>query len=415
MKLFVLMIASALMVNAGAPEMLARAVGSGDLEAVRRLLDTGVDPNARTAAGDTALSIALNMDQQSALELLLAAHADPNAPLHNRPVRNPSYPALEYAARAGYTRAVFSLIAAGADVNARGPGGRTALHLAVEGGRYDVLHLLLQHSADVNLRDDEGAAPIDDAIWRGLTDAVALLIAHGARVDDPDPLTGATPINEAAYRGFTPIVQFLLAFHPDLQTVDKKGHGPIVNAILMHQQDTAILLLKSSPEKPPLLLQEAMHTAVSGDHSSVVDFLLANQVSANGGLPGGYTPLTAAAWSGSAKALDVLLTHGADPNLRDANRSTPLENASLKGFTTAVDKLVAHGAEINFVNVDSGATALYAAASFGKLPVVKLLLEKGADPAICANRKTPWQAAKENGFDDVANELGLRAGGTCRP
>lgn len=44
-----------------------------------------------------------------------------------------------------------------------GPGGRMALHLAVRGGRADLVSLLVRHGADAGVRDDDGNTPLDIA------------------------------------------------------------------------------------------------------------------------------------------------------------------------------------------------------------------------------------------------------------
>jgi ankyrin repeat protein len=51
------------------------------------------------------------------------------------------------------------LINAGAEINARGEHGRTALHIAAAWGHLDVVQLLLAHGADPVIRDDEGLTP----------------------------------------------------------------------------------------------------------------------------------------------------------------------------------------------------------------------------------------------------------------
>jgi ankyrin repeat protein len=59
---------------------------------------------------------------------------------------------------------------------------------------------------------------------------------------------------------------------------------------------------------------------------------------------------------------------------------------------------------------DSGATPLYNAASWGKLDVARLLIEKGADVnARNKSGKTPLAAAEENGFPEIAAALRARA------
>jgi ankyrin repeat protein len=88
-----------------------------------------------------------------------------------------------------------------------------------------------------------------------------------------------------------------------------------------------------------------------------------------------------------------------------------LELASLGGFSAITSILLDHGAQVNHVNDDSGVTALYVAASFGRNDAVKLLLKRGAHPNACGKKqKTPFQAARENNYEDVALELHLHGG-----
>src|SRR5262249_31811715 len=127
---------------------------------------------------------------------------------------------------------------------------------------------------------------------------------------------------------------------------------------------------------------------------------------ANDLLPSGSTPLDVAASAGAIKVVHALLDKSADPNISGRNEATALEDASLKGLDSIVGMLLDHGALVNRLNSGSGTTALYAAASFGKGEVVKLLLNRGANPNLCGNdRKTPYMAALENGYGEVATQL----------
>jgi ankyrin repeat protein len=146
----------------------------------------------------------------------------------------------------------------------------------------------------------------------------------------------------------------------------------------------------------------------------MVEALLRQGAGANDTLPSGATLLDAAASVGAANAVRVLLNHNADPNGQGRNGRTPLEEVSLRGFCAIAEMLLDHGARVNEVNTESGTTALYAAAGFGKGDVVKLLLQRGAHPNACGKgRTTPYKAARDNGFLDIAAQIQNYGGSTA--
>ena len=400
-------------------ELLAKASRQGDLKTAELLLSSGVNPDEPDRYGATPLYYASSANQVDMVQLLLAYHADPNAPVKmNRPKddTNPPNGALQYAAGYGNIRILSTLLAAGAQVNTKGAEGRTALHFA--GTQVAVIHLLIEHGADVTVRDSEGVAPLDQAVWNGSLDAVAILLAHGARLNEAEPATGATPINEAAYRGQTAIVGYLLRFNPDLAAPDNRRHTPLENAIRFRHEDSAMLLLEAeAKERPAEFFAAIMDPAIKKDESAFVAKLLEHGVSVNETLASGSTPLETAALAGSAKVARLLLESGADPNRSGRAGASPLENAALQGYDAIAALLLDRGAGINHINTASGATALYDAASFGRSSVVRLLLERGANPSLCGpQQKSPYQAAVANGNTDVATILeSHHAAAACKP
>ena len=391
-----------------AGQMFKKAAKDGDLQTIETLLAIGFDPNAPVdRVGYKPLWYAISSGNAEVVELLLAAHADPNA----KPVDGLFYATpLRLALQQRNLRIALDLIEAGAHV--KGDDGRTALYYEVRSVHLDAIRLLIEKGADINVRDSEGASLLDDAVWTGSVDTVALLLAHGARLDEPDPETGATPINEAAYRGNAEVVQYLLQFHPNLEIADKRGYVPLDNALRMGREDAALLLLEAEPKAPHTSLGNLMDAASRRNEARVVEALLRRGVPVNATLPSGSTPLQAATLAGASKAVQLLLDNGADPNV-----GAPLEDAALKGYESIVSLLLDHGALVNHADDDSGATVLYAAASFGKAAVVKLLLSRGANPNLCGkNRKSPYQVAFDNGYVDVAAEIKLDGGdNSCQP
>jgi ankyrin repeat protein len=100
-------------------------------------------------------------------------------------------------------------------------------------------------------------------------------------------------------------------------------------------------------------------------------------VDARGG--DGNTPLIIAVARSDPEWTGFLLNKGADPNLAGKNGDTPLIVASRIGFDEAIGWLLSLGAKVDGAN-KMGETALITAVQQRQTPIVRLLLEAGADP-----------------------------------
>lgn len=131
------------------------------------VLALGPDLNAIDANGQSLLHIAVNNDAGTVLGKLLAARANPDvrAKCETAP-EDPRVTPLACAVVRGSVTGLDSvrrLIAAHADLNARGPDGSTPLMLAAGNGDADVTAALLAAGADPALRDARGKAALDYA------------------------------------------------------------------------------------------------------------------------------------------------------------------------------------------------------------------------------------------------------------
>jgi ankyrin repeat protein len=112
----------------------------------------------------------------------------------------------------------------------------------------------------------------------------------------------------------------------------------------------------------------------------------------------------ATTWPDSSSApvqmVDLLLSHGADPNVALTDRSTPLHEAAIRSpfaFQIA-DLLIAKGAKVDPPD-RFGRTPLWWAAIGQDDRVVDLLIQKGANPNTADfRRETPLHAAAGNYF-----------------
>jgi len=121
---------------------------------------------------------------------------------------------------------------------------------------------------------------------------------------------------------------------------------------------------------------------------------LVRQALAQGANPNAHQPcrhcrfnkpaLVAASELGLTHIVELLLAHGAHPDITDFERYTPLILASMYPHMDTLRLLLAAGADPNLPG-RHGRTALFAAASFGHLAAVDTLLAAGADPDIAVS------------------------------
>ncbi|TRY62668.1 hypothetical protein TCAL_04635 [Tigriopus californicus] len=174
-----------------------------------------------------------------------------------------------------------------------------------------------------------------------------------------------------------------------------------------------------------------LHGAAQGGHPEMVKLLLSNGAKVDALTDTDYTPLHLAASGGHEPIVDILLQNQADPNISTTAglNGTALHYAAGKGHEAIVSKLISHsGCNINQLSDDcctplyyavlgnhanivadlihakatvndsdcEGTTPLHGAAQFGLLPIVKMLIEAGADKAAKDRfNRTPEDLAKE--------------------
>ena len=158
---------------------LALAATNGSAALVEALLAAGADAETASPGGDTPLMVAARTGRVDVLRLLLDAGAAV-APTETWKGQT----AVMWAAAEGHAAAVQTLVAAGADVEARSNGRLTPLLFAVREGQTDAVRALLRAGADVNAPARDDTTPLGLAVINAHYELAGLLLDAGA---DPNP------------------------------------------------------------------------------------------------------------------------------------------------------------------------------------------------------------------------------------
>ncbi len=276
---------------------------------------------------------------------------------------------LQHAAAIGSVHEVRRHLSAGADVNARDRGW-TALALAAEYGRGDVIPILIEAGAEV---DDIGSntkhvTPLALAARGGNDQAVAALLDAGANPEVRGAPPSEMPALEAAVAGrHLSTVRLLLSRGASPDGEGEPKWPPLVRAAT--NNDVAIIreLLEHGAGENREVLNLAADYAT--DQSAVKAY--ETLVDA-----GAETELIDAAAAGSLRVVDRLLNEGANPNERSAWDATPLYAAASEGHAKVVERLLSAGAETDKESFEW--SPLAAAAHEGHDDVVRALLDAGA-------------------------------------
>ena len=198
--------------------------------------------------------------------------------------RAASEPELIQAAAAGDAERLVRLLRAGANLEARGNGERTALLAAVQSNQVAAARALIQAGASVNAKDAIGDSPYLLAGARGRTEILRLTLDAGADLKSTNRF-GGTALTPACHYGHVETVRVLLATKVAIDQVNRLGWTFLLEAVILGDGGPA--------------------------HVEIVNRVVAAGARVNLADAQGVTPLAHAQARGQARVVEILLRAGA--------------------------------------------------------------------------------------------------------
>jgi len=200
------------------------------------------------------------------------------------------------------------LVKSGVDVNLSTADGKTALMLAAQQGRKDLIRELLDAGAGINVTNTRGGTALMYAALAGDTASSYLLLERGAKVNSQSS-NGWTALMIAAVKGYDELVSLLLDRGADPNLPDIYDWTPLMRAAYENRLAIVRTLLASKG----------------------VDLTAVNEY--------GATALHQSAERGYLQITQLLIDGGADPQAKDRDDRTPVMLARARGHVDVVDLL----------------------------------------------------------------------------
>jgi ankyrin repeat protein len=333
---------------------LVDAAKNGDAAAVRALIAGKADVNATAADGTTALHWAAQRDDAAMVEALLRSGAKATA------ATRLGVTPLNLAATNGSAAIVTRLLSAGADPNTALPDGETVLMTAARAGNVDAVRALLDRGADVRRKEPaKGQTALMWAAADNNAGVVTLLVERGADVKERSKSGSFTPYLFAVRGGHLDATRALLDAGVDVNESLPDGTSALVLAVINAHYELASVLLDRG----------ANPNAEGQGWTALHQIAWSRRHNAGFNLPG---PVA----TGGVDSLDLvrkLVAKGADVNARQ--KKEPRD-----GNRNLLNRL--------------GATPFLLAAKSDDLPLMRALLDCGADARLATNNgTTPMMAA----------------------
>ncbi|XP_015788937.1 uncharacterized protein LOC107365878 isoform X2 [Tetranychus urticae] len=327
--------------------------------------------------------------------------------------------------------------------------GYSPIMFAVKSSRIDVIEKMIKYGFHVNIQAQDGLTALHLAAQSGKDELIRILLTAKADPMIPGGAKKEYPIHILIRKvkgpNSGPISSLLKACPEEMRlATDLEGYIPLLYAVEMQNTGLVRELLSVKPKlqldvKRKKFGDTAVHIATRKRDIEMFRVLLEYGANVNAQNRDGQTPLHLVACDSEDNWIKFLQSHSADSNICDAQDRTPLFLIVEKGLARRVDYMIEKfGASINCRPMDgktlvhaavksktvelplsfikkgiaiktpdrNGSRVIHTAADYGHVDLIKNLLSRGEDVDAQNNDGyTPLHVAAKSGRDDIAEIL----------
>ncbi|KAJ7338916.1 hypothetical protein JRQ81_012818 [Phrynocephalus forsythii] len=434
---------------------LHHAAGQGQLELMHMIIDSSAEAlNVTDSCGNTPLHWATKKNQIESVKLLLNRGANPNI------LNSSTMAPLHLAVQSLYNDLVKIFIEQSTtDINLEGEGGNTPILVACYKNNTEALKLLIEKGADVRKGNSMGCMPVHAAAFSGSKGCMAIVIKRGEELgystETHINFTNngkCTPLHLAVQSGDLEMIKMCIEYGAQIDLKQNDKCTALHFAATQGATEILKLMMSSYVGEEPIIdaldgnKETLLHRAALFDHYELAEYLISMGAKIDSVDIEGRTPLLLATSCASWKIVNLLLSKGANVELKDHlgrnflhltvlhpgglkhldeqflkmkhikdlvndednEGCTPLHYACRQGVALSVNSLLQLNVSIYSKSRDKK-SPLHFAASYGRINTCQRLLRDMEDTRLLneGDKKgmTPLHLAAQNGHEKVVQFL----------
>ncbi|XP_044279991.1 transient receptor potential cation channel subfamily A member 1 [Varanus komodoensis] len=435
---------------------LHHAAGNGQLELMQMIIDgSSVEAlNVTDSSGNTPLHWATKKNQIESVKLLLSRGANPNI------LNSNAMAPLHLAAQCLYNDLVKVLIEhSSTDVNLEGEGGNTPILVACYKDNPEALKLLIENGGKICKANSIGCMPVHAAAFSGAKLCMEIIIKRGEVLGySPKSHINFTntgkcsPLHLAVQSGDLEMIKMCIEYGAQIDLKQNDKCTALHFAATQGATEILKLMMSSYEGDEPIIdaldgnKETLLHRAALFDHCELAEYLISMGAKIDSVDIEGRTPLLLATSCASWKTVNLLLSKGANVELKDHlgrnflhltvlhpgglqhlkeqflkmkhikdlvteednEGCTPLHYACRQGVPLSVNSLLELNVSIYSKSRDKK-SPLHFAASYGRINTCQRLLRDMEDTRLLneGDKKgmTPLHLAAQNGHEKVVQFL----------